>query len=323
MPLISVIIPAYNAADYIDQCLDSLTMQTLDDFEVIVIDDGSTDSTASIVYSYEHIDERFILVRKKNGGVSRARNEGIELAKGRFITFVDADDALHPKALSAMYAALRDNEAQVCITAFTRFKKDWRTEGVRVPKSIGLPEIYTYEQAMQVALYQKKLLNSPWGVMMERRLLGTDRRFREGIRYEDLDAFYRFYEGAEKIVYLPFPYYLYRDNPEGFIRRWSKARLDVLDVTDRMEKDLSPRYPDLKKCVADRRFSAHFNMLLLLYKYAVENPEAEERCLKVIHEGRRKALTDGNVRMKNKLGALISYGGKPLIKLFSKLYSGR
>lgn len=323
MPLVSVIVPAYNASEFLEQCLDSVAMQSLDDFEVLIVDDGSEDSTASIADSFQHMDERFHLIRQENGGVSSARNTGLEHAKGRFVTFVDADDALHPRALASMYGAMRDNKANVCITAYAKFRGDWRSEGVRVPRRPGQPEIYSYQEAMKEALYQKRILNSPWGAMIERRLMGTDRRFRVGIRYEDLDAFYRFYEGVERIVYLPFPYYLYRENPNGFIHKWSRDRLDVLDVTDRLGEYMESRHPDLAKAASDRRFSAHFNMLLLMLKYGIDDPRSFSRCLAVVKEGRRAAILDSNVRLKNKLGAIASYGGKGFLKLLSKVYSGR
>ena len=323
MPLVSVIIPAYNASEYIEQCLDSLIAQSLDDFEVIVIDDGSTDSTAALAHNYVLTDERFRLVRQPNGGVSKARNAGIDIARGKYVTFVDADDALHPEALASMYGAIRDFQAQVCISSFARFNKDWRANGVRVPRHPGKPESYTYIQAMQVALYQKRFLNSPWGVLMERGLLGEKLRFREGIRYEDLDAFYRFYEGASRIVCLPFPYYFYRDNPGSFLHNWSGSRLDVLDVTDRLEEYFNHYYPSLNKAAADRRFSAHYNMLLLMMKNGVDDKEALDRCYAVIREKRRGVLMDKNVRVKNKMGALASYGGKGFLKLLSRLYSGQ
>lgn len=323
MPLISVIVPAYNAAAFLEQCLDSLSIQSLDDFEVLVVDDGSEDSTPSVVASYELIDDRFRLIRQQNRGVSGARNTGLDQAKGRFVTFVDADDALHPEALQAMYTALCDYDSRVCITSFVKFKGDWRSNGVRMPRSPGKPEIYSYTEAMKAALYQKRILSSPWGVMMERRLLGSDYRFREDTRYEDLDAFYRFYENAGKIVYLPFPYYLYRENPDGFIHRWSDARLDVLDVTDRLLAYIEKHYPDLKGAASDRRFSAHYNMLLLMMKYGMGAPEDQARCLRVIKEGRMRALFDPNVRFKNKMGAVASFGGRTFLKFISKLYSGQ
>lgn len=312
--LVSVIIPAHNAMAWLEECLDSLAAQTFQDFEVIVVDDGSTDTTVPFVTDYQILDDRFRIVSQPQGGVSKARNTGIDHALGRYVTFVDADDALHPEALAAMYNAIKETGAPVCITGFTSWKGDLAGRGIKVYGSRKQREIYSYRKAMKAALYQKRIMNAPWGVMMERSLLTPDRRFREGIRYEDLDAFYRFYEGVDKIVYLPYTYYFYRDNPEGFINRWSDSRLDVLDVTDRLEKFFKDRYPELKKAAADRRYSAHFNMLVLMLKNGVDNPAALERCRKVIKEGRWRALTDPNVRMKNKVGALASFLGEGFIK---------
>ncbi|HRF78803.1 MAG TPA: glycosyltransferase [Flavobacteriales bacterium] len=103
-PLVSIIIPAYNAAPYIEQTIRSVLDQTFTDFEVIVVDDGSTDSTADIVSRIT--DPRISLVRQHNGGVSNARNAGIELARGGIIGFLDADDTFEPKAIEVKVKAL-------------------------------------------------------------------------------------------------------------------------------------------------------------------------------------------------------------------------
>lgn len=321
MALISVIVPAYNAVKYLESCLDSIASQTFEDFEAIIVDDGSTDSTPAIADAFGRLDERFTLIRQDNGGVSKARNAGIDSARGKYITFVDADDALHPEALGAMYGALKEREAQVCICAFARFRSDWRSGEVRVPRHPGKAEEYDYPSAMEKALYQKRILNSPWGMMMEKRLLMPDIRFREGTRYEDLDAFYRFYENASRIVYLPYPYYFYREHSGSFIHTWSPERLDVLDVTDRMEEFFKRRYPSLERAAQDRRFSAHFNMLLLMLKNGTGSEQERRRCLDIIKGCRRRELADPKVRFKNKMGALLSYFGEGALKIAAKIYS--
>lgn len=241
-----------------------------------------------------------------NGGVSVARNAGIEVASGNFLSFVDADDALHSRALEAMLEAMEKTGAEVCVTSFARFRTPEAIRRLQNRDLRGKPQVYGYEEAMEKALYQQLLLNNPWGMMIRRDFLGS-RRFREGIRYEDLDAFYRFYEGASRIAYLGSPYYLYRDHPQSFINTWSDARLDVLDVTDRMAAFFRSRYPRLTRAAEDRRFSAHFNMLLLMRKNGVSNPAAMKRCRGAIRGGRRRAIADPKVRLKNKLGALASY----------------
>ena len=96
---ISIIIPVYNAEEYLDRCLESVLEQSFTSFEVILVDDGSTDSSPLICDRYSATDPRFRTVHKENGGVSSARNAGMDLAKGEYLMFLDSDDALLPDAL--------------------------------------------------------------------------------------------------------------------------------------------------------------------------------------------------------------------------------
>lgn len=307
-PRVSAIVPAYNAAEYLEDCLNSILRQSLKELEVIVIDDGSTDSTLRIAEKIAAEDKRIRVESISNRGVSAARNLGIDLAKGEYLTFVDADDILHPMALQTMLDVCRGRRVPVCISGFRKFSGKAPKTMKTIPADfISKAHVWTYREAMEIALYQKELLNSPWGALIESRLLKEGTRFREGTRYEDLDAFYRFYESTQRIAYLPLPLYFYRDNLESFIRTWSPERLDVLDVTDRMLAFFSIRYPELKAAAADRRFSAHFNMWLLMKRNGIDNPEALKRCADAIRAGRKQALTDTKVRLKNKIGALLSY----------------
>ena len=97
--VISVIIPVYNAEEYLDACLASIQDQSMPSFEAIMVDDGSTDSSALICDRYSATDPRFKNIRKPNGGVSSARNAGLEIAQGEYVMFVDSDDALLPSAV--------------------------------------------------------------------------------------------------------------------------------------------------------------------------------------------------------------------------------
>ncbi len=142
-------------------------------------------------------------------------------------------------------------------------------------------------------------------------------RFRK-CRYEDLDLFYQAFERVDKVCILNRTVYFYRDTPGSFINTWSDARFDVLDVTDRMAKHFTHRSAALLRAANDRRFSAHFNILAEMMRHGIDNPEQRERCIKVIKEQRRKELADGKVRLKNKLGALVSYLGMPAIKILCK-----
>ncbi len=314
-PLVSLVIPVFNAGKYLAECLTSIQEQTFGDFEVTVVDDGSTDSSLAIAESVCKSDHRFKLVKPGHGGVSKARNTGINLSRGKYIGFVDADDCLYPEALEWLVNTLETTDAQVCVGGFER-GRDFRPKAVS-PKP---PLVMDYVTAMREALYQSLILNSPCGMLMERELLGNDIRFREGTRYEDLDAFYRFYEKATRIAHLPATVYFYRQAQDSFMHQWSPDRVDVLDVTDRMVEHMSTYHPDLAQAAKDRRFSAHFNLFLLMSRLNTGSTETRRRCLKVIHEGRVRAIRDPRVRIKNKLGALASFGGVAFLRLLSRLY---
>jgi hypothetical protein len=179
-----------------------------------------------------------------------------------------------------------------------------------------------YEQTMALALYQRYLLNSPWGMLMERRLLGETVRFRCGIRYEDLDAFYRFYERAERIAYVPRKLYFYRQTEGSFLHRWSPGRLDVLAVTDRIVDFMRERHPGLVPAAMDRRFSANYNMLLLMLRYGTGDAAQRAATWSVVRASRAEVLRNPHVRLKNKLGALWSYGGLAALRLAARCAPG-
>lgn len=312
-PIITVIVPAYNVGKYIEECLHSITVQTFRDFEVVVVNDASTDDTLHRIRNFIRGDGRFRIVDlPQNVGISIARNAGIKEAKGEYIFFIDADDCIYPQALELLWGALTRENADMSRSSFIR-GYDFHPEEYKKVNSV----VYDYVEAMRVALYQKVIMNQTWGCLMKRESLRHVGGFREGILYEDLDIFYRISEHAERIVYIREPLYFYRKNPGGLLSRWQDSRLDVLDVTDRMSSFFRERYPQLTDAAADRRFSAHFNMLLLMMKHNIDNPEASARCMRVIREGRSRALRDRNVRLKNKIGALASYGGRAFIKMLS------
>lgn len=118
MPQISVIIPIYNAGRYLRQCLESIAGQTFRDFEVIMVNDGSTDDSAGICKDFCQRDARFLYINKENGGVSSARNRGLKEAKGEFVSFIDADDELFPSSLETL-VGLMEGQAAVSIAMGT------------------------------------------------------------------------------------------------------------------------------------------------------------------------------------------------------------
>ena len=311
---ISVIVPVYNSEEWLREALESLEIQTYADFEAVLVDDGSTDGSGAICREFCRKDARFRLISQTNSGVSAARNAGIDAAAGEWIAFLDADDMLAPDALETLMRHALSSGALITVGKYIR--------GIPSGVSDGDGHVMTVDSdtAILIGLYQTKILNSPCGVLYKTSIFsGGDRlRFRK-CRYEDLDLFYQAFERTEKVCILDRTVYYYRDTPGSFINSWSDARLDVLDVTDRIVDHMAGRSRALLRAAEDRRFAAHFNMLLEMTSHEIDNPEQQARCLRVIRNQRLKELTDGKVRIKNKLGALISYLGMPAIRMICRL----
>ncbi len=171
---------------------------------------------------------------------------------------------------------------------------------------------------MKSGLYRKKIYLSAWGKIYRRELF-QDTKFTEGIWYEDLDFLSRLLPKVKLFVQLDAPIYFYRQHQSSFMHSWSKGREDILNVTDDIYDRLLAEMPELKKAAADRRYAAHFFILGLMYRYKVNYSELERRCIGVIKEHRCEVLGNPRSRLKTRVGALVSYLGKPTIKILSKL----
>lgn len=127
-PLVSVIVPSYNQSDFLNETLNSVLSQTFDDWECIIINDGSTDETEKVAESYCLKDKRFRYFKKENGGLSLARNKGIELASGKFIQFLDSDDIIDSRKFEIQMKGSEENEADVYISDYNFFEGDITTQ---------------------------------------------------------------------------------------------------------------------------------------------------------------------------------------------------
>ena len=146
MKKISVIIAAYNAEEYLSETLDSIFLQTMNDseYEVIIINDGSSDSTLDILNSYKQTYSNLIIIDKENGGPSSARNAGLDIAKGEYVFFFDADDILEGDALSTMYETASEKQADLLIGKYDIFNRHTTIAIHNLDDLIELEEIDKY-----------------------------------------------------------------------------------------------------------------------------------------------------------------------------------
>lgn len=198
-PKITVIVPVYNAEKYVCETLDSLKSQTMEDFEVLMIDDGSPDGSPAILDEYAQRDGRFRAIHKENGGVSSARNLGLREAKGDWIIFVDADDQLPPRALEALYAAA-DDETDYVLGSVIKFGD--------VPEE--LIEVKVEAKSKDVLAH---VLNpAPWGQLFRKSVIDAHHLlFLEDLAYSEDSLFvYTFRHHIRQLATIKAPVYRYR-----------------------------------------------------------------------------------------------------------------
>lgn len=304
--MVSVIVPIYNCEKYLQECIESILAQTYTDWEMILVDDGSTDSSGRIADSYAATDPRIRVAHFANGGLSAARNKGIELAQGEYITFVDADDALFPDAVMSLKNAADRNGADI---SSGEFRHDKRRGGK------GNEKVFSPEDAVADTLYQTTLLPSAWGKLYNAKLF-SEIRYTEGLYYEDLDLFYHVFLKANRIVHIFEPVYFYRMTTGSILHTWDKRRLDVLEVTRKIEDFMTRNYPKLVAPARDRRLSANFNIFALASIHGEK--DVAGRCWEIVKAYRRQSLENPKVRLKNKVGILLSYLGKETFAFVGK-----
>ena len=205
--MISIIIPAYNAADYLAQTIESVLNQTYSDFELILIDDGSTDRTREIIKDYQCKDARIKYFYKENGGVSSARNLGLQKATGDFVSFLDSDDLWDRRFLESMYHKLVAGGELACFCGYIEKRGDTIT---RYPGHFGAVDVL--KEKLRVGSF--RVSTDCW--LIDRKFLSAEHiTFTEGCHYmEDLEFFVKllFRATNQRITYVPeyLSYYVLR-----------------------------------------------------------------------------------------------------------------
>ena len=199
--LISVIVPVYNVERYLRRCVDSILHQTYQDLEVLLVDDGSTDASGAICDEYAAREERVTAVHQKNGGLSAARNTGLERAKGTYLCFVDSDDFLDSRMLETLCRDLQEQNADVAVVGFRMFER----EEELAPAELTVPvQCMTGREAIRSTLVSDELGDFAWNKLYKRELF-RDIRYPLGRMMEDQGTTYRIFQQCSKVVYCPVP----------------------------------------------------------------------------------------------------------------------
>lgn len=235
--MISVIIPCYNAGHTIEHTLESLRKQTYQDFEAVIINDGSKDNTLEVVEKYRRCHTINInVINQENAGVSAARNSGIRAAKGEFITLLDADDCYEPQFLEYLYGGLVENNADIAFCRYGRVKQ----RNIIGIKEKGVEEVRLTKYEI-IDLYKdnrKNCLNAWCAIYKTDILMLNDIFFREGVKYgEDTEFFckYVYYCDAGGVL-INSHLYQYLINADSAMNKISYERIQSIEVFNRVVK---------------------------------------------------------------------------------------
>lgn len=258
-PKISIIVPVYKVEQYIHKCIDSILQQTLTDIELILVNDGSPDNCGQICDEFARKDVRIKVIHKENGGLSSARNSGLDIAKGEYVGFVDSDDWIEPDMYKLLYSLCEENNCEIAnISSFIHYKE-------RTIRNGGHPLIiHNKTEAMKTMLEGKLYDEVVWTKLVKRDLL-KNLRFKTGIVYEDTAFTYQLIHKSNRICSIGIPMYHYIKRENSTMDMAIKnIRIDSVKIYQEMYKFMNKHNYESRGIVALKMANSSMTILNLI-----------------------------------------------------------
>lgn len=314
--LISVVIPIYNVEKYLRRCIDSVIKQTYENLEIILVDDGSQDNCAEICDEYAINDSRIKVIHKLNGGLSDARNSGIDIASGKYITFIDSDDYVTKDYIEVLYNALKADMTDLAISSHKVIYEN----GTVIEKATGEKSILSSKEVLERILYDDGIDLSAWAKLYKIELW-NDVRYPKGRLFEDSATTYKLIDKCDKVTIISKATYNYMIRNSSITNvKFSNKKLDLIKSTQEMCTYVKKRYPDLEKATNRRLMYAYLSTLTQLIKSNEKNDEVEEYLYYYIEENSKKVLIDKKVPTRDKLALISTKFGLKFYKIIWKIY---
>ena len=267
-PLISVIVPVYKVEQYLPKCVDSILNQTYRNLEVILVDDGSPDTCGVICDAYAEKDSRVKVIHKENGGLSSARNAGIDIAQGEYFGFVDSDDWIEPGMYETLYAGIAKYNAQMA------YGGRYDVDGATGEKTIGLcpqkEECISGMEMLGRVFVWDNVDSGAWDKLYHRSLF-EEIRYPHGMINEDIAIFYKLMELADKVAMCNKPLYNYLHRANSITTaKISDKTFHFVGHTDIIYPYIQKEHPEL----TDR--ARYFHICALAYTVLMTDLAAEE-----------------------------------------------
>lgn len=285
-PLVTVIVPVYNTAPYLKECFASISSQTYQKLEIVAVDDGSTDGSSELLDEIAGKDIRIKVVHKENGGVSSARNKGLELAHGEYISCVDSDDTLEPDMYETLISTAEQYNAAIAHCSYSRLMG---TEQRPIGGN-GKTFVQTGTEAQVSLLKGEHFTGGLWNKLFRRELFESIRLCEDLKINEDVLAVFQLFQYANKVVFIDICKYNYRTSSTSSCAKtdWLKKSQDCIKATERMRDTATDI--TVQKLVDERllRFSIEYYRNLLFNGYqssATECRQVSQKIRELIEHG--------------------------------------
>lgn len=313
--LVSVIVPIYNVEKYLERCVDSIVKQTYLNLEIILVDDGSTDSSGALCDKLAKKDTRIKAIHKCNGGLSDARNKAIDEADGEYLYFVDSDDYIPLDSIEYLLNKLKDSKSDIAIGGMLTTSK--------LDENVAKEETYTVtlnnKEAVRELFYGSYYTTSASAKLYKASLF-DEIRYPYGKLNEDLFTTYKLLNRAERVVCSDKTVYYYYHRPGSIMNSaFNERKLDVMRALDQIERDI-----DLEDYEAKPAFGAlNLSLSSALLAEKPDRQYVEEYGIwKRIKDNRSYVLKDSRVNKTIKSYALLSFLGEGLFVYIYNLYYG-
>lgn len=246
--LVSIVIPVYNVEAYIEKCLRSILQQSYINLEIIVVNDGSPDNSEEIIERLAATDSRIKYLKKENGGLSSARNAGIDTALGKYICFVDSDDWIDENFVRIMVRTMEEDGSDIAVCNMTYIYSDGQIKK-RTPEITSDYTVTNVEALRDLFNGQKFKFHAQNKVYRSSLFKNTGIRYALGKIYEDVFTTYKLFFEAKKISYISENLYFYLQNRPGSIlqTRFNRNRFDIYDALDEIHKFMETQRIPIEK----------------------------------------------------------------------------
>lgn len=308
---VSIIIAVYNVEKYIKKCIHSVIYQSYKNIEIILVNDGSIDSSGEICDEVAINDKRIKVLHKDNGGLSSARNAGIEISTGDSLFFLDSDDYLSRDCIEKCVKMMMQYNADISIMQMLFIAEDTNEE---IPSNIQEKiEILNTENAIEASLYQIKFSCCAPAKLYKREVI-REIRFPTSRLSEDLATCHLLMHNASSIVYSNAYGYYYRQHENSIMHVFSPRRLDALEWARNIELFCSEKYPNILCAAKCRTFNVAVHLLLDLPSKGEVHDENYNDIWNEIIRTRLITIKSKKVRFREKVAAFLSYGGEMILK---------